>query len=84
MRDALLVLGMHRGGTSAVAGALTKLGGKAPNTLMPADAFNTRGYFKCVTLYHFHDELLASAGSASGRLARLQSRLAGLSCGGAV
>lgn len=29
MSDVVLVLGMHRSGTSAVAGALTKLGGTA-------------------------------------------------------
>ena len=64
MTDVILVLGMHRSGTSAVAGVLTKLGGTAPKTIMPATASNERGHFESMRLYHFHDELLASAGSA--------------------
>jgi hypothetical protein len=61
--DVVLVLGMHRSGTSAVSGALTKLGCGAPKTLMPAFADNPRGYFESVAVADFHDELLDSAGS---------------------
>ena len=63
MADVILVLGMHRSGTSAVAGTLTKLGASAPKNLMPADRYNTRGHFKSTKLADFHDELLTSAGS---------------------
>ena len=63
MRDAVLVLGMHRSGTSAVAGALMKLGGAAPQTPMAPNAWNEKGHFESNKLMAFHDELLASAGS---------------------
>ena len=63
MTDVVVVLGMHRSGTSTVAGTLTKLGGAAPNHLMAADSVNARGYFESVPFMNFHDELLASAGS---------------------
>ncbi len=61
MAEVLIVLGMHRSGTSAVAGALTKLGAAAPKTLLQADHGNERGYFESLRFMHFHDELLASA-----------------------
>ena len=61
--DVVLVLGMHRSGTSAVAGALTKLGGGLPKHLMAAHSSNPRGFFESVALMNFHDELLESAGS---------------------
>src|SRR5271169_3341551 len=61
--DVVIVLGMHRSGTSAVAGTLVKLGGGSPKHLMVANAGNARGYFESVAFMQFHDELLASAGS---------------------
>src|SRR3984893_18470356 len=64
MRNVILVLGMHRSGTSAAAGLFVKLGGAQPKTLMPAEGGNERGYFESQALMTFHDELLASAGSA--------------------
>ena len=64
MRNVILVLGMHRSGTSAAAGFLVKLGGAQPKTLMPAEDGNERGYFKSQSLMTFHDDLLASAGSS--------------------
>jgi hypothetical protein len=64
MRNVILVLGMHRSGTSAAAGILVKLGGAQPKTLMPAEGANERGYFESQALMTFHDELLASAGSS--------------------
>src|SRR5260370_1869117 len=63
MSDVVVVLGMHRSGTSAVAGALMKLGAAAPAHVMAADAHNAHGYFESVPFMEFHDELLASAGS---------------------
>ena len=63
LSDVFMVLGMHRSGTSAVAGVLTKLGGGLPKHLMAANWGNERGYFESTTFMRFHDELLASAGS---------------------
>lgn len=63
MSDAILVLGMHRSGTSATAGVLTLLGGEAPKHSMGPDASNRRGSFQSKLLTEFNDELIASAGS---------------------
>ncbi|MGH6935590.1 MAG: sulfotransferase family protein, partial [Methylocella sp.] len=64
MRNVILVLGMHRSGTSAAAGLFVKLGGAQPKTLMSSGPGNERGYFESQALMTFHDELLASAGSS--------------------
>jgi hypothetical protein len=40
MSDVIVVLRMHRGGTSADAGVLTKLGGAAPKNQMPSNRGN--------------------------------------------
>jgi hypothetical protein len=63
MKDAFLVLGMHRSGTSTVAGMLTKLGISAPATPMPANEYNERGYFESASFMRLHDDLLSSAGT---------------------
>ncbi len=62
MKIALLVLGMHRGGTSAVAGALACAGATPPRNLLPANSFNERGYFEAAPITHLNDEILASLG----------------------
>lgn len=62
-RDGLVVVGMHRSGTSAVAGSLVKLGAAAPEHLLGASEGNPRGHWESTTLISFHDRLLASAGS---------------------
>lgn len=62
-RQGFLVLGMHRSGTSSVAGTLVKLGIAAPRTLMAGKDDNPRGHWESEALAAFHDELLASAGS---------------------
>ncbi|HXW23547.1 MAG TPA: sulfotransferase family protein [Xanthobacteraceae bacterium] len=63
-RTAILVLGMHRSGTSAVSGVLNALGAAVPKkTLMGADQTNQSGYFESFALAVAHDEMLASAGS---------------------
>lgn len=64
MKTALVVLGMHRSGTSSVAGALTLLGAAAPRTLMaPADD-NPRGFWESHVVMALNDALLAEAGSS--------------------
>ncbi len=55
----LIVLGMHRSGTSALAGALSILGADLGEPLMkPRDGENTRGYFEHLEIYDFHQRLL--------------------------
>lgn len=63
VREAILVLGMHRSGTSALTGTLVRLGATVPATPMAADQGNERGYYEFMPFMVLHDQLLASAGS---------------------
>lgn len=61
---ALIVLGMHRSGTSAVTRALNLLGAALPSNLMPAkEDDNSEGFWESQDLMEIHTEALASAGS---------------------
>ena len=62
-RQALIVLGMHRSGTSALTGLLQRLGVQGPNTPIPADEHNPLGYGESNTIASFHERLLDSSGS---------------------
>lgn len=61
---AFVVLGMHRSGTSAVAGSLAKLGASPPTRLMPAKADNPLGFWESEKIVEFNDEILCAAGSS--------------------
>ncbi len=63
-RKAIIILGMHRSGTSALTNLLISLGADGPATLMPPTQDNLKGYFESVPLYLLHDELLVSAGTS--------------------
>jgi hypothetical protein len=62
-RVALVVLGMHRSGTSALAGILGLRGATLPKTQIPPSSRNPRGFFESEVLYALHDELLRDAGT---------------------
>lgn len=62
-RTCLLVLGMHRSGTSALTRVLSLLGAGLPGDLMPANESNPRGYWEPGELVKLNDDLLAEAGS---------------------
>ena len=61
--SAVLVLGMHRSGTSSVAGSLVRLGGAAPLHLMPPGPDNERGYWESNLITPLNEELLAAGQS---------------------
>ena len=63
-RKAVLVLGMHRSGTSALTGTLVRLGAVGPRTLIGPDAHNAAGYWESVSFNRFHERVLRSAGSS--------------------
>lgn len=63
-RQAILILGMHRSGTSALGGVINALGAAGPKTPLPLHAANPRGFFESAPLALAHDELLAFAGSS--------------------
>ncbi|MFA6253931.1 MAG: glycosyltransferase [Candidatus Paceibacterota bacterium] len=59
----ILVLGMHRSGTSALAGILQFLGVDLGPNLMPASEFNPRGYFEDLDIVGINDKILSAIGS---------------------
>ena len=61
-RRAIVVLGMHRSGTSAVAGCLQRLGVDLGPRLMPATPDNLRGYYEHIDVVNLHDRLLLALG----------------------
>lgn len=63
-RRVLVVLGMHRGGTSAVAGVLHRLGVNFGPRLMPANADNPSGYYEHNDVVNLHDRFLLRLGAA--------------------
>jgi hypothetical protein len=63
IRNAFLVLGMHRSGTSAFAGTLARLGLSLPAELMAPDPANANGYFESWELAGLHNAMLRAAAS---------------------
>jgi hypothetical protein len=62
---AILVLGMHRSGTSALARLLSLCGAALPRHLIEADAaVNAAGFWEPREIVALHDEVLAAAGSS--------------------
>ena len=63
-RHAILVLGMHRSGTSALGGVLHALGASLPQkTLMGPHPCNLKGLFEALSVASIHDDFLAASGS---------------------
>ena len=64
-RRAILVLGMHRSGTSAITRVLSLLGADLPTELLePVPGVNETGFWESARLVDIHDRMLAAAGSA--------------------
>ena len=64
-RQAILVAGMHRSGTSALTRVFSLLGADLPENLAPALPDNNEtGFWESVDLMVLHDKMLMSAGSS--------------------
>lgn len=63
-RKALVVVGMHRSGTSAVARLLSMLGADLPRVVAPALPDNETGFWEPKEIVEAHERLLHDAGSA--------------------
>lgn len=63
-RTCLLVLGMHRSGTSALTRVLSIAGAKLPATLMGPSKGNDTGHWESDALAAYHDRVLAELGSS--------------------
>lgn len=62
-RQALLVLGMHRSGTSALTRVLNLHGAHLPDDLLPANSGNEAGYWESSAVFRFNEQFLAAMGS---------------------
>ncbi|MCT8974617.1 sulfotransferase family protein [Microbaculum marinisediminis] len=56
----VIVIGMHRSGTSLAAEMLTRLGAWTRDRLLEANEFNPRGYWEDADLVGLHDTILAT------------------------
>ena len=61
-RTAVLIPGMHRSGTSALARVLNLLGCDLSHSLLAANAFNERGYWEDPYILDLNERMLQSAG----------------------
>jgi len=61
-RKVILVLGMHRSGTSAVARCLNLLGAEIGNKLLPPAEDNRSGFWEHADVVSLHEELLSDFG----------------------
>jgi hypothetical protein len=61
-RQAAVVVGMHRGGTSALAGVLAILGLKPPRTPLPPAPDNPTGFFESLLVISANDYFLTKVG----------------------
>jgi hypothetical protein len=90
-RRAILILGMHRSGTSAITRTLGLRGAALPLHTIPAGFDNEAGFWEPLEIVNLHDEILRSAGSSwddpaafseawfgSGIAEKFKTRLAGL------
>lgn len=63
-RTALVVAGMHRSGTSAIARLLGQTGARLPNNLLPPRSSNQAGFWESKPLVTLHDKVLAEVRSS--------------------
>ena len=62
--ESILVLGMHRSGTSAVAGALSLLGATPPAKMLPPASDNPSGFWEAESVLGVNDWILHEGGAA--------------------
>ncbi|WIW52977.1 glycoside hydrolase family 99-like domain-containing protein [Mesorhizobium mediterraneum] len=62
-RTCIMVLGMHRSGTSALTRAISLLGAGLPKNMLGANPTNETGHWEPLRLMELHDRMLAEAGS---------------------
>ena len=60
---AILVVGMHRSGTSALARTISLLGARLPSDLVGPNEGNPHGHWEPQEIVNLNDKMLADAGS---------------------
>jgi hypothetical protein len=73
-RRAIVVIGMHRSGTSAVARLLMLLGAAGPRNVYPADADNKAGYWEPTPIVELNNRLLSLVSSGWDDVGALPER----------
>src|SRR5262245_31129272 len=73
-RAAVVVLGMHRSGTSAASGFIHLLGADTPANVHAPNDFNLKGYWESTSLLQFNDQLLQSIGSDWRDWSRIEAK----------
>ena len=63
-RRAIVVLGFHRSGTSALTRVLSLCGASLPAHLKDPNHINARGFFESDPIFRLHEEILSSLGSS--------------------
>lgn len=63
----VLIVTVGRSGSSALAEAVSRLGWRLPEKLLPADERNPRGYFEPAMLYQANERLITELGLKSKR-----------------
>lgn len=58
-KTCILIAGMHRSGTSAIAGCYEMLGYNAGKTVMPSTPDNPKGYFENIKCWQLNEKLLS-------------------------
>jgi GT2 family glycosyltransferase len=72
--DAVIVLGMHRSGTSALTRGLTTLGVELGKSIVGGDGYNQKGYFEDPEVVQINDIILEKLGSNWASLKFLGSK----------
>ncbi|MGH1349358.1 MAG: glycosyltransferase domain-containing protein [Methyloligellaceae bacterium] len=62
-RTCILVLGMHRSGTSVLTRLINLMGAEAPENLMAPGADNIKGYWESSHIMHLNQQVLSELGS---------------------
>ena len=63
-KSVVMILGMHRSGTSVLARCMEVFGFSLGSRLLPAQADNPKGFFEDEEIVNLNDEMLASLGSS--------------------
>jgi hypothetical protein len=64
LKTAIVISGMHRSGTSSIAGVVSKLGAAVPaGKLLATKPDNPRGFFESEKINLFNDRILTECGT---------------------
>jgi len=71
-KTCLLVLGMHRSGTSALTGTLGLMGAALPELLVLSNKSNVKGHFESLTALELNEDILAAMNSCWHDIASIE------------